>query len=292
MTSQIDPEKLFAWCRIPTDQLMNHPKRRVPLQILPTPDDVHRWAARTMADEVVANNKAGKPTRWILPCGPTKQYPYFACYVNEERISLKNVFVFHMDEGLDWEGRPLPLEHVFSFEGWMRRNFYAPIDEELVIPEAQRCFPSIYDLDKLSRGIEAVGGVDTVYGGIGYRGHIAFNEPPHSPWYSVTMEQFRNSKTRILPLNDDTMVALSQRTVGGLSHMVPPMGITIGMKDLLGAKRIRLISETGAWKQTVIRVLLFCPTTLEYPVTFVQGHPDVLVTVDAATAAPPLAPGS
>jgi len=292
MTSQIDPEKLFAWCRIPTDQLMDHPERRVPLQILPTPDDVHRWAARAMADEALANNQAGKPTRWVLPCGPTKQYPYFAQIVNQERISLKNVFVFHMDEGLDWEGRPLPLEHVFSFEGWMRRNFYAPIDETLGIPEKQRFFPSIYDIDGLSRNIEALGGVDTVYGGIGYRGHIAFNEPPHSPWYSVTMEQFRNSKTRILPLNTDTLVALSQRTVGGLSHIVPPMGITMGMKDLLAARRIRLISDTGVWKLTVIRVLLFCPTTLEYPVTFVQGHPDVLVTVDAATAAPPLAPAS
>jgi glucosamine-6-phosphate deaminase len=288
MTSQINPQELFEWCRIPTDQLESHPDARLPLKILPTPDDVHRWTARAMADEVKENNAAGKPTRWILPCGPTRQYPYFARHVNEERISLKNVFVFHMDEGLDWQGRHLPLDHKFSFEGWMRQNFYGPLDEELNVPENQRFFPSVYDLDRLSRGIEAVGGVDTVYGGIGYRGHIAFNEPPQSPWYSVTPEEYRNSKTRILHLNDDTLVALSQRNAGGLSHIVPPMAITIGMKDVLSARRIRLISETGAWKQAVIRVLLFCPTTLEYPVTFVQGHPDVLVVVDAFTAAPPL----
>jgi glucosamine-6-phosphate deaminase len=92
-----------------------------------------------------------------------------------------------------------------------------------------------------------------------------------------------------LHLNDDTLIAVSQRTAGGCSHAIPPMAITMGMRDLLAARRIRLISDTGAWKQTVIRVLLFGPTTIEYPVTFVQGHPDAEVVVDRLTAAPPLA---
>jgi glucosamine-6-phosphate deaminase len=59
------------------------------------------------------------------------------------------------------------------------------------------------------------------------------------------------------------------------------------MKDLLASRRIRLISETGAWKQTVVRVLLFSQPTVEYPVTFVQGHPDALLVVDRGTAASP-----
>jgi glucosamine-6-phosphate deaminase len=65
------------------------------------------------------------------------------------------------------------------------------------------------------------------------------------------------------------------------------MAITLGMKDLLSANHIRLISDTGAWKQTVVRVLLFGPTTVEYPVTFVQGHPDAMIVVDSLTAASP-----
>lgn len=101
-------------------------------------------------------------------------------------------------------------------------------------------------------------------------------------------EEYRYSKTRILALNDDTIISLSQRVVGGCSHAVPPMAITMGMMDLLSARRIRLLSVTGAWKQTVIRVLLFGPTTTEYPVTFVQDHTDVMVIVDKLTAAPPL----
>ena len=288
MTSRIDPEELFAWCKIPTDELENHPAARIKIKVLPTTDDVHQYCAREMLEEVKANNRAGLPTRWILPCGPTKQYPYFLKWVNTERVSLKNLHVFHMDDGLDWQGRPLPMDHPYCYQGWMRRNFYAPMDPELAVPEEQRHFPDVYDLDSLSRGIATVGGVDTVYGGIGYRGHIAFNEPPRSPWYSVTPDMFINSKTRILNLNDDTLVALSQRSAGGCSHIIPPMAITIGMKNLLEAKRIRLLSDTGAWKQTVIRVLLFSQPTIEYPVTFVQSHPDAQVVVDSLTAAPAL----
>jgi glucosamine-6-phosphate deaminase len=208
--------------------------------------------------------------------------------VNAERISLRQTHVFHMDDCLDWEGRHLPLDHPFSYQGWMRRHFYDPIDPDLAVPEEQRHFPSIYDIDGISRAIEAVGGVDTTYGGVGYRGHIAYNEPPRSPWHTVTPEAFRDSKTRILNLNDDTLIAVSQRAVGGLSHLVPPMAITMGMKDLLSARRIRLISDTGAWKRTVIRVLLFGPVTTEYPVTFVQEHPDATIVIDRNTAVPPL----
>lgn len=288
MSSTIDPNLLFQWCQIPLDQLENHPDAKVKIRILDTPEDVHLYTARVMADEVKENNVKGLPTRWILPCGPIKQYTHFAKIVNSERISLRSVHVFHMDDCLDWQGRPLPLNHRFSYQGTMLRVFYAPINPELTIPDKQRHFPNVYDLDSVSEAIEKVGGVDTMYGGIGYRGHIAYNEPPRSPWYTVTADEFRNSKTRILNLNDDTLIAVSQRSVGGCSQAVPPMAITLGMKDLLSAHRIRLISDTGAWKQTVIRVLLFGPETIEYPVTFVHGHPDTLLIVDKATANPPL----
>jgi glucosamine-6-phosphate deaminase len=65
------------------------------------------------------------------------------------------------------------------------------------------------------------------------------------------------------------------------------MGVTIGMKDLLGARRIRLVSDGGAWKQTIFRILCMHQPTVRYPCTFVQGHPDVEVIVDAKTAACP-----
>jgi glucosamine-6-phosphate deaminase len=209
--------------------------------------------------------------------------------VNRESLSLRNVHVFHMDDLLDWQGRPLPLDHPFSFKGYMLRNFYSRILPDINVPEGQRFFPDPFHLDALSQAIEQVGGVDTAFGGIGYHGHIALNEPPMSPWSRISIEEYRASKTRVLHLNDDTIIAQSQRMVGGCPQIVPPMAVTIGMKDILSARRIRLLSTTGAWKQTVIRILLFAGMTTEYPVTMVQDHPDALVTIDRLTAAHPLA---
>ena len=286
MSSQIDKEKLYEWCQIPVNKLEDHPDLKMKVKIFDTKEEVLQWAAQDLIDEVVKNNAAGKPTRWILPCGPTGQYKIFADIVNKEGISLKNVHVFHMDDLLDWETRPLPLNHPLSYQGWMRRAFYDPIDPSLAIPEEQRHFPTPFDIDSVSRAIEACGGTDAMYTGVGYHGHIAYNEPPYDPWRTITEEEFLNSKSRILPINVDTTIAVSQREMGGCSHIVPPLGITIGMKDMLSAKRIRLLSITGSWKRTVLRIALFGPQTIEYPVTFVQRHPDSMLIVDRDTIEP------
>lgn len=288
MTSNINTQQLFEFCKIPVDQLENHPKAKVKIKILEKKEEVHRWIAQDMLDEIKNNNLKGSPTKWILPCGPTGQYPFFIKWVNEQKISLKNLFVFHMDDHLDWQGRPVPIDHPFSYEGWMKNRFYNLIEASLVVPENQRFFPSIYDIDGISKKIVEVGGIDTTYGGIGYRGLIAYNEEPRSPWFSVSIEEYKQSKTRIVHLNDDTLIALSQRATGGCSHAIPPMAITLGMKDLLSAKRLRFFSDTGAWKRTVIRYFLFGEPTLEYPVTLTQSHQDVMVVADRDSVLPPL----
>ena len=282
-------QDLFSWCKVPAEELSHHPYAKVRLRILPAPSDVYNYIANEMLDELKTNNLANTPTRWILPCGPRGQYPIFTERVNRERISLRNAHIFHMDDHLDWQGRHLALDHPYSYKGWMTRNFYDRIDQAINVPMDQRHFPDVSRLDSIAEEIRGVGGVDTVYGGIGYRGHIAFNEPPRSPWYRISTDEYRNCTTRILSLNDDTLIALSQRGAGGCSDIVPPMVVTLGMRELLAARRIRLYSETGSWKQTVIRILLFGNVSPEIPVTYVQEHGDCVVTVDAATAAcPPL----
>lgn len=288
MDVRLDPADLQRWCRVPADGLPQRPDLKISLRVAPRPDDVHRLIAEEMVEEVTANNARGRPTRWILPCGPTGQYEYFAAAVNRDRIPLHRLHVFHMDDFLDWQARPLSDGHPFSLKGWMLRHFYRAVDPDLAVPADNRHFPDPFRPDDLSAAIARAGGVDTAWGGIGYRGHVAFNEPPRSPWWTVTVDEFRASKTRIVVLNDDTLIAQSQREAGGCSQVVPPLAITIGMADLLAAGRVRLFSVTGAWKQAAIRVAIFGPQTIEYPVTLFQGHPDASILVDSATAAAPL----
>jgi glucosamine-6-phosphate deaminase len=52
--------------------------------------------------------------------------------------------------------------------------------------------------------------------------------------------------------------------------------------------KVRLFSDTGAWKQAALRVALFSPVTAEYPITLLQEHPDALITATVDTATHPI----
>ena len=290
MSSAIDVNKLYKWCRISADKLEDHPDSRINLKIYDGKDEVSVAAGNMMADEVIENNKNGRPTKWVLPAGPMAQYATFAGRVNKEHISLKNVYVFQMDEFLDWQGRPFPVENnYFSLQGNMLADFYGLIDDELNVPEAQRFWPDINDVDAIDRKVEELGGVDTVYAGLGYKGLVAFCECPNSPYYTVTVDDFAKSKTRIVHLNEDTLIACSERDMGGLVYAIPPMAITIGFKSMLTAKKAVFMVTTGSWKRTALRVLMFSDQTVEYPATIFPDHiPEVTVLCDRNTAQPPL----
>jgi glucosamine-6-phosphate deaminase len=84
------------------------------------------------------------------------------------------------------------------------------------------------------------------------------------------------------------VIALGHRSFGAAYQFVPPMSITLGMKECLSARKVRLYSDTGAWKQTALRVALFSEITPEYPITLLQEHPDALLTATMDTAAHPI----
>ena len=261
---------------------------RVHVQILPDPASLFAQFARSLADEIKANNQTGQPTRLILPVGPVGQYPILAEICNRERISWRNTHTFNMDEYCDWQGRWIPADHPLSFRGSMRRTLFDRLDPELRIPEAQIHFPDPLNLDRIGQDIQAVGGIDTCYGGIGYHGHIAFNEPPISRWYQIRVDEFRRSITRVVPLAEDTIVMNSIRNTGGNPRNFPPMGVTLGMADILAARRMRLYCPGGMWQRYAVRMALFGEVSVEYPATLLQDHPDYILYLDEETAKPPV----
>ncbi len=78
MGSRIDTKKLMEYCRVPVHELEHHPDSRITLKIFDPTEKLYVYAADMMIDEVVAHNKAGAPTTWVLPAGPNDQYKYFA----------------------------------------------------------------------------------------------------------------------------------------------------------------------------------------------------------------------
>jgi glucosamine-6-phosphate deaminase len=177
---------------ISTEELISTSK--ILFKVLPDSDSLFAHMARSITDEIQVNNLAEKPTRLILPVGPVGQYPLLVNICNQERISWKNVYTFNMDEYCDWQGRPLPSDHPLSFKNYMLTDVFGKLDQALRIPFDQVHFPDPLDLDAISYKIREIGGIDTCYGGIGYHGHIAFNEPPNNLYTKVSIEDFMESK--------------------------------------------------------------------------------------------------
>jgi glucosamine-6-phosphate deaminase len=271
---------------VPTADLPQVSKVR--LEVVPDPSALHRHFASSIAREIQANNLAHRPTRLILPVGPVDQYPVLAQLCNQERIAWHSVHTFNMDEYCDWQGRAVPVTHSLSFEGAMRRLLFDALDPELRVPEEQIHFPDPLNLDRISKLIREVGGIDTCYGGIGYHGHVAFNEPPISRWFRLTPQEFKSSLTRIVPLAPETVVLNSIYATGGNPAAMPPMAVTLGMADILASRRIRLYCSGGRWQRMVLRIALIADEDVEYPVTLLQGHPDYAIISDQETAQPPM----
>jgi glucosamine-6-phosphate deaminase len=288
MSDRVRPKDLLEWCRIPAGDLLTHPRRRLPLRLVRDGREMGELMARELVDLIAAHEAAGKGTRLILPCGPSGWYAPWTAAVNARRLPLARVTVFHMDECLDWQGRPLPSNHPYNFRTFMERHFYGGIAPELRVPEAQRHWLLPATVEAM-RDALAEGPVDLTLGGWGQDGHVAYNQARRHPFHSPTLEELAQSTIRIQENNVDTILALAQRTFGAAYQFVPPMSITLGMRECLSARQVRVFSDTGAWKQTALRVALFSEPTPEYPMTLLQRHPDALVTATLETARHPIA---
>ena len=283
----IDPFNLYQWCKIPYDQLANHPGLKTPFRLCTDSQEMGWIMARELVDEIKAHNKIKEQTRAIIPCGPSCWYEPFTTLVNQERVSLKNLVVFHMDECLDWQGRELPRGHPYSFRGVMEAVFYKPVAADLSVPEANRVWIKPDNIEDVRERIWAEP-IDITYGGWGQEGHIAYNQARRHPFSKLSVDDVRNSTIRIQENNLDTIIALAQRSFGAAYQFVPPMSVTLGVSECLSARKVRLFSDTGAWKQTALRVALFGSITAEYPITLLQEHPDALITATIDTSKHPI----
>ncbi len=275
--------------KIPPGEFKKYTK--IKIKVLPTLESFYKHIARNMADLVKKNNKNDLQTKMIIPVGPTGQYSIFAEIVNKEKIDCKNLWTFNMDEYLDWQGFLIPESHPMSFRRCMKEIFWLKIDSELRIPQSQMYFPHPQKPEEINKKIDELGGVDVCYAGVGYHGHVAFNEAIISRWYKVSEEEFMNARTHIVSIADDTFIVNSIREAGGNCEIIPPFAVTLGMKDIMDSKNIIGVFFGGTWQRTVLRRTIFQEPTLEYPSTYLKKHPTFSILVDSNTAkVPEIAP--
>lgn len=247
-------------------------------------DEIAASMAEAMMAEVDAAQAQGRCATMIIPVGPVDQFPVLAEMINQGGKDWRQVVLINMDEYLTEDEQWIPVDHPLSFRGYMKRKFYDLIDPELAPLEENRVFPYPGDLAGIENLIESRGGLDACFGGIGINGHMAFNEPPE-PGEVCSVEEFAARPTRNLNLSRET-ITINSVTVGGGLSVIPRRAITVGMKEILAANKLRFYCNR-IWQSAVVRRVLHDSVSAACPASLMQNHPDARLTVAEYVAALP-----
>ena len=246
--------------------------------------DIARRMADDMLAEIEAAALAGGSATLIIPVGPVDQFPLLADSINQRRLDCRDVVLINMDEYLNEHGAWVDFDHPLSFRGYMNRKFYDLVDADLAPRLENRVFPDPRDPDAIQELIDARGGVDACFGGIGINGHMAFNEPPE-PGEEMSAEDFAALPTRVLNLSRETRT-INSVTVGGELSVIPHRAVTVGMREILASRKLRFYCNRP-WQSAVVRRVLHGPITAACPASLMQTHPDASLTIADYVAALP-----
>jgi glucosamine-6-phosphate deaminase len=195
---------------------------------------------------------------------PMGLYSALAAHYRSGALRTDEVTVFQLDEYLG-----LAAGDRRSLLGWTRRSFLEPlgIGDEQVVP-----LPLDGDVEEscaaFDRAVEARGRLDIAILGLGRNGHLGFNEPPSAS----------RSRTRVVELTAGTLQD-NARYWGSVAD-VPARAITMGLRQLLGARRIVMV-VSGAIKRAIMHRALEGPVGPEVPASFLQtAEAEVTVIVD------------
>ncbi|WP_270934878.1 sugar phosphate isomerase family [Falsiroseomonas oryzae] len=259
--------------RVPPESLAHG--TQVALRIVPDA------AALTLAfaDALLAEYRAAKAAGrarvvFIVPVGPVGQYDVLARTCAAQGVSLADLLMIGMDEYLTPAGDWIAEDDPRSFRGHMQRHLTA------LMPQATApriVFPDPHRLEEVPALITAHGGVDVCFGGVGIAGHVAFNEPPE-PGEALDVEAFARRPTRVQRLSRETRTINAVTATRGAIDLIPEQAVTVGMQEILGARKLRLFMNRP-WQTAILRKLLHGPVTPAVPASYAQRHPDCAITV-------------
>lgn len=162
-----------------------------------------------------------------------------------------------------------------SFAAFMQQQLGIPLQLEpgcLQVPDGLALRPD-EEAQRYAAAVSAAGGIELQLLGLGSNGHVGFNEPPCTP----------DAPCRSVELSQATRLQ-NACAFGGDPQAVPPRAITLGLREILGARELMLV-VTGAAKAQILRRSLLEPPCSEVPASWLQAHSGLQVVVDQAAAA-------
>lgn len=223
--------------------------------------------AETAADIIEDVLRRTKAPVIALPTGETPIGLYRALARRHQRdgLSFRAARFFNLDE---YEG--MPPDHPQSYHAFLHEHFLDHIDaarENVRLLRGDAPDPQ-EECRAYDRAIKAAGGLDLAILGLGGNGHVAFNEP-FDPWDQETHRVLLAEKTRAAHLPNFATAA-----------DVPRIGLTMGIRTLLAARRILLLCA-GASKREAMAALLKGRKDEVWPVTCLLDHKDVTIIAEA-----------
>ena len=208
-------------------------------------------------------------------------YPMLAEMLNKNQIRLDLLSTYNLDEYVV-DGRAVPHSHPLSYYTYMHENLFRHIDPALGLTEDRIHFPDPEHPAVFDTELENGGGLDLQLLGIGFNGHIAFNEPMSES--EISPLQFASLPTRIISLKELTIATNSRLTAGGQSDVVPRQAVTMGMKPILAAKKMLLLACFPEQEKPLSKMKHGHPTP-ELPASYMLEHPEseIIYTADQIT---------
>ena len=228
----------------------------------PNYETMSQEAARIMARQLLS-----KPSSVLgLATGstPIGMYNHLVKMYNEGLISFSQARTFNLDEYAGCS-RNNPQSYAY----FMYEHLFGRVDfltEACDIPNG--IAPNLeQECDRYNKKMDKLGGVDIQVLGIGYNGHIGFNEPSHD----------MKVKTHVVDLTEDTIQA-NARFFEDINS-VPRQALTMGIGNIMRARKIVLL-VSGEGKREILKQTMYGPVTPEVPASILQFHNDTTVITD------------
>ncbi len=236
-------------------------------------EEMSRIGAERICLVIDGGARTGKPVRIGLATGNTmiRLYEILAEMLNRKRIPLCHLYTFNLDEYVDGRGAAVPYTHPLSYRKYMMEYFFCRLDPSLGFREENIRFPDPENPENFDRELADAGGSDLQLLGLGFNGHIAFNEPMAET--EISVEDFGMLPTRIIKLREMT-IATNRRLTAGGKDIVPKRAVTMGMKQILDSKRLLLLACFPEQEEALKAILRGGKVTPELPASYLLKKTD------------------
>ena len=210
-------------------------------------------------------------------------YAELADKFNRAKADLSLLSTWNLDEYSADGAAAVPHDHPLSYWKYMHEMLFAKFDPGLGFREANAHFPDPAAPDGYDGAIAAAGGLDLQLLGIGFNGHIAFNEPMRED--EISAEAFGRLPTRVLPLSQETIAQNTKVTANGDGSLVPRYAATMGMAPILAARKCLLLACFAEQEAPLKAIFAKGRPTPFLPASYLWTHPDyrLIVTADKIT---------